>query len=336
MTLMKLQKIVPALFATSLFAAAPAHAKNIKACVFDLMGKSGPAYSSMQDYALAAKGWGVNLNMKVYTDERVATEDFKAGKCDLVSVSGIRGRQFNKFVGSIDAIGATTTKKTAYTIVKMMASPKLAKKMTSGNYEVAGVIPLGAAYLFVNDRNINTLAKAAGKRFAVLDHDKSQSKMVARVGAQPVSSDITTFGSKFNNGQVDVIAAPAIAFKPLELHKGLGSKGAIVKFPILQITGNVIIRHNKFPAGYGQKSRTWVATQLPKAFKQIQTDERSIPSKYWMSIPENDKIGYVKLMREARMDMTKEGFYDKSMMRLLKKVRCGANPSSFECSLAGE
>lgn len=333
---MKLKASLFALAATASLSAAPAFAQ--KACVFDIMGKSGPGYQNMQDYKLAAKSWGVDLDMKVYTDERVATEDFKAGKCDLVAISGMRGRQFNKFVGSIDAIGATTTKKTAYNIVKMMANPKLANKMKQGNYEVVGVLPLGAAYLLVNDRKINTLAKAAGKKFAVMDHDKSQARMVQRVGAQPVSSDITTFASKFNNGQVDVIAAPAIAFKPLELHKGLGNKGAIIKFPIIQISGNVIMRADAFKdhPGFGQKSRNWIAKQLPKAFKQIQKDERAIPKKYWMEIPENDKLGYVKLMREARMDMTKEGFYDKSMMKLLKKVRCKNNPASFECALKGE
>lgn len=307
-----------------------------KACIFDLMGKSGPFYNNMQDYDLAAKAWGVDLDMKVYTNERVATEDFKAGKCDLVTVSGMRGRQFNQFVGSIDAIGATTTKKDAYTVVKMMANPKLAGKMVVGNYEVVGVTPLGSAYLHVNDREINTLAKAAGKKVAVLDHDKSQARMIERVGAQPVSSDMTTFSGMFNNGQVDIIAAPAVAFKPLELHKGLGSTGGIVKFPLLHITGNLIIRKNKFPSDYGQKSRTWVASQLKKAFVQIQKDERAIPDKYWMDIPAADQESYTKLMREARIDMTKDGFYDASMMRLIKKVRCSHDPARFECALSDE
>lgn len=323
-----------ALITSTTFTALPVFAQ--KACVFDLMGKSGPVYHNMQDYDLAAKKWGVDLDIKVYTNERVATEDFKVGKCDLLTVSGMRGRQFNKFVGSIDAIGAITTKKDAYNVVRMMASPKLAKKMVSGNYEVVGVTPLGSAYLHVNDRKINTLAKAAGKKVAVLDHDRSQAKMIERVGAQPVSSDMTTFAGKFNNGQVDIIAAPAIAFKPLELHKGLGSKGAIVKFPVVQITGNLVIRQNKFPSDFGQKSRTWIAGQLRKAFTQIQKDERSIPKKYWMEIPKKDQQEYSKLLREARIDMTKEGLYDKSMMRLIKRVRCKNNPSSFECSLSGE
>jgi hypothetical protein len=141
-----------------------------------------------------------------------------------------------------------------------LSSPTFAKYMTQGQYEVVGVIPIGDAYLLVNDRNINTVAKAAGKKIAVLDYDEAQKIMVQQIGAQAVSADVTNFGAKFNNGQVDIIGAPAAAFKPLELHKGLGTKGAIVNYPILQVTGNLIIHPDKFPAGFGQKSRDWVKT----------------------------------------------------------------------------
>jgi hypothetical protein len=55
-----------------------------------------------------------------------------------------------------------------------------------------------------------------------------------------------------------------------------------------------------------------------------------------MDIPANDKIGYVKLMRESRIDLTKEGIYNKKMMSLLKKVRCQQDSSSFECALNDE
>ena len=188
----------------------------------------------------------------------------------------------------------------------------------------------------MNDRSLNTLAKAAGKKVAVLDYDKAQAKMVQQIGAQPVSADVTNFGSKFNNGQVDVIGAPAVAFKPLELYKGLGTKGGIVRFPLLQVTGNVIIRQDRFPAGYGQKSRTWIASQLPRAFSMLGKMEADIPAKYWMDIPANDKIGYIKMMRESRIALTKEGIYNKKMMSFLKRARCQAQPSSFECALKDE
>ncbi len=305
-------------------------------CVFDLLGTAGDVYSLMKDYSLAAKGWGGDVVLKPYTDERVAAEDFKAGKCDGVSITGMRGRQFNSFTGSLDAIGAIPSSKTAQSVMQLMSSPKLASNMVSGNYEVAGVVPMGAAYLFVNDRSLNTLAKAAGKKFAVLDYDKAQAKMVQQVGGQPVSSDVTNFGSKFNNGQVDIIGAPAMAFKPLELYKGLGTKGAIIRFPVLQVTGNVIIRKDKFPADFGQKSREWVGSQLPRMMNLLNKQEAAIPAKYWMDIPANDKVGYVKLMRESRISLTKDGLYNKSMMSLLKKARCQAEPASFECALNDE
>ncbi len=305
-------------------------------CVFDLVGTQGDVYALMKDYQLAAKQWGADIELKAYTDERVLTEDFKAGKCDGASITGMRGRQFNHFVGSIDAIGALPDLKLAVKVMQMLADPRFAADMKDGNYEIVGIVPVGDAFLFVNDRNINTVAKAAGKKIAVLDYDTAQKKLVQQVGAQAISADVTNFGAKFNNGQVDIIGAPAAVFRPLELYKGLGEKGAIVNYPILQVSGNLLIHSNKFPAGFGQKSRAWIKGQLPRAFTILGKMKQDIPAKYWMQIPEADKVGYQKMMREGRIAMTKEGIYNKKMMTLLWKARCADQPSNFECSLKDE
>ncbi len=305
-------------------------------CVFDLVGKSGDVYALMKDYQLAAKQWGADIELRVGQNEGVIAEDFKAGKCDAVSITGMRGRQFNNFTGSLDAIGAITDLNLAVKVMQGMASPTFAKYMKNGNYEVVGVVPVGDAYLMVRDRSINTVAKAAGKKIAVLDYDQAQKIMVQQIGAQAVSADVTNFGSKFNNGQVDIIGAPAAVFRPLELHKGLGTKGAIVNYPILQVTGNLIIRHDKFPAGYGQKSRDWIKSQLPRANSILGKMKADIPAKYWMNVPAGDKPGYQKLMREARISLTKQGVYNKQMMKLLWQFRCKNDPSNFECGLQDE
>lgn len=318
-----------------LMAAEAAQAKQVF-CVFDLVGKNGDVYTLMKDYQLAAKNWGADIELRVGQNEAVIAEDFKAGKCDGISVTGMRGRQFNKFTGSLDAIGAIPDLKLAVKVMQGLASPTFAKYMTNSKYEVAGVIPVGDAFLMVNDRSINTVAKAAGKKIAVLDYDEAQKIMVQQIGAQAVSADVTNFGSKFNNRQVDIIGAPAAVFKPLELHKGLGTKGAIVNYPILQVTGNLIIRPDKFPAGYGQKSREWVKTQLPRAFGILGKMKADIPQKYWMNIPAADKPGYQKLMRESRIDLTRRGIYDKRMIKLLWQFRCKEDRSNFECSLQDE
>ena len=312
-----------------------AQAKQVM-CVFDLVGKNGDVFALMKDYQLAAKQWGADIELKVGQNEAVIAEDFKAGKCDAVSITGMRGRQFNNFTGSLDAIGAIPNLKLAVQVMQGLASPTFAKHMKKGNYEVAGVVPVGDAYLMVRDRSINTVAKAAGKKIAVLDYDQAQKIMVQQIGAQAVNSDVTNFGSKFNNGQVDIIGAPAAVFRPLELHKGLGTKGAIVNYPSLQVTGNVIIRADKFPAGYGQKSRDWIKTQLPRANQILGKMKADIPAKYWMNVPAGDQPGYQKLMRESRIALTKQGVYNKQMMKLLWQFRCKSAPTNFECSMQEE
>ncbi|MEL0027699.1 MAG: putative solute-binding protein, partial [Perlucidibaca sp.] len=192
-------------------------------------------------------------------------EDFKAGQCDGVAITGLRGRSFNPYVGSIDSIGAVPSYKHLRTVIQVLASPQSEASMKRGEYEVVGIIPLGAAYVFVRDRSINSIEKAAGKKIAVLDFDKSQARMVQQLGAQPVASDITNFIAKFNNGQVDIVAAPGIAYKPFEMYKGLSAGGAVYRFPLAQLTANMLIRSDKFPAGFGQKSRQYVLGQIDQA-----------------------------------------------------------------------
>ncbi|MFP5430322.1 MAG: putative solute-binding protein [Gammaproteobacteria bacterium] len=305
-------------------------------CVFDPVGTQGEAFNLMKDFRLTAAKWGVSLELKAYTDERVAAEDFKAGQCDGAIITGLRGRQFNTFTGSIDSVGAIPTYQHMRTVVELLSSPKSASLMVSGPYEIAGIVPLGAAYVFVNDRKIDSIEKAAGKKIAVLEWDKSQARMVQQLGAQPVASDITNFAGKFNNGQVDIIASPAVAFKPLELYKGLGTKGAVYRFPLVQISANLVIRQDKFPAGFGQRCREYIATQLDRAFDMIRKSEADIEERYWMDISAADKVNYTKLMREARLQLTREGVYDRRTMSLLKRVRCKYEPGAAECALKDE
>lgn len=320
------------LLALAMSLAAVSTAQAAKFCIYDPVGAQGSLYALAKDYALAAKGWGAKLELKAYTDERVAAEDFKAGQCDGVAITGLRGRAFHPYVGSIDSIGGVPSYKHLRTVIQVLASPQSEASMKRGPYEVVGIIPLGAAYVFVRDRSINSIEKAAGKKIAVLDFDKSQARLVQQLGAQPVSSDITNFTTKFNNGQVDIVAAPGIAYKPFEMYKGLGTAGAVYRFPLVQLTGNMIIRPEKFPAGFGQKSRQYILSQLDVADRTIKQAEADIPAKFWLDLTPADKEKYTIMMREARVQLTKEGFYDPKMMAMLKKVRCKIEPTAAECA----
>lgn len=323
--------VAGAALASASAVAAPASTQIF--CVWDISGTQGDVFNLMKDYRLAAARWGANLELKPYTDERIAADDFKAGQCDAVIMTGLRGRQFNGFTGSLDSLGAMPTYDHVKQVLATLAKPNAASLMLNGNYEVAGIAPMGAAYLFTRDRTINSVAKMSGKKIAVLDYDKAQAKMVQKVGAQPVASDVMNFAGKFNNGSVDIIGSPAAAFKPLELFKGLGTKGAIAQFPLVQITLQMYIRQDRFPQGYGQKSREYMYSQVPRALEMVDKAEKEIEKRYWMQIPADDQEKYTIMIREARVSLMNEGIYDKRAMKLLKQVRCKITPSDAECAM---
>jgi len=299
-------------------------------CVFDILGTQGPLYSAMKGYALQARAWGANLEVRPYVDEGVAAEEFKAGQCDAVLLTGVRARQFNHTVGSIDSIGAMPGYPQLKLLLQTLAHPEAAKLMVSGPYEVAGIMPLGAAYLFLRDRHIDSVAKMAGKKMAVLDYDQAQLRMTERIGVQPVSSDVSNFAGKFNNGVVDIVAAPAVAYMPLELYKGVGTHGVVVNMPVAQLTFQLLLHRQQFPEGFGQHSREYFLGMFEPALKAVQEAEDQIM--FFYPPPDGDAEKYQEMMREARISMTAEGIYDRRMMSIMKKVRCRLDPGNVECS----
>jgi hypothetical protein len=318
-----------------------------KICVYDLLGTNGDLFSMAKDYVIAAQKHNVSIELKGYTDERVATEDFRTGQCDGVIATAFRTRQFNQVAGAIDSLGATTIVKdgkidmaASYEVVRRIvttfADAKAAKLMVDGNYEVGGVIPLGAAYPIVNDRKMSTVEALAGKRIASFDYDKAQAVMIQKIGAQPVSADITNFSSKFNNGSVDFIAAPTLAYKPLELYKGIGKNGAMVRFPILILTYQVILNKTKFPEGFGDHSRDYWLTQFDRAMQLVKQSDASIPPSTWLELSSENAYKYTLMLRESRIDIAQKGLYDKRGLKIIKRIRCSVNPADPECATKSE
>lgn len=334
---MVLQKnLLPRIIIT-LFLMAIGHsvqAVSKKVCVFDLLGANGPTFSQMKDYKTAALAWGIEFELKPYTSERVVAEDFKSGLCDAVSFTGIRARQFNSFTGSLDAIGALPTYEHLKSVITTISGKKAAKLMFSDPYEVAGVYPGGAAYMFVNDRNIDTVGELAGKRIAILDSDPAQVEMVMFVGASPVGTSIANMYSKFNNGSVDVTYGPGIVYEAMELYKGLEPKGGVIQFALVQLTMQVLIRKAKFPEGYGQKSRDFALSQFDQGVEAVKRYDSKIPQKLWVSIPEGDKAGYLEVFRQSRIRLRDKGIYNGKMLKLMRMLRCKKNPQQPECTAA--
>lgn len=340
------QLIAAVAAAGAMIAPAVGHAKSVM-CVWDVVGKTGDVYAASTDYALAMQKHGIDFDIKTYVDERVAVEDFRAGQCDGVVATAFRTRQFNAIAGSIDSIGSTTIVKNGKIdidasyqvmrkVIQVFAAPQAAKLMVEGNYEVGGIFPLGAAYPIVRDRKINSVESLSGKKVAAFDYDKAQGVMIQRIGAQPVSVDVTNIGPKFNNGFVDMVTLPAVAYKPFELHKGIGTTGGIGRFPIMIPTVQIILNRSKFPEGAGEKSRNYWLSQFDRAMHVINLAEKGIPASAWTELPAESIPKYVLMLREARTDIAKQGLYNKVGLNIIKKARCNINPGDAECATKNE
>lgn len=308
-------------------------------CIFDLLGANGPIYAQMKDYKIAALNWGVDFRLKPYINEKQAAADFKSGLCDAVSFTGIQSRQFNLFSGSLDAMGGLPSYEHLKIVITTISSPQAAPLMINEPYEVVGIIPIGAAYLFVNDRSlVSDYADSSGDlsniRIAVMDNDPAQIELVSLIGSASLSASIAEMYRKFNTGLVDVTYGPAVVYEAMELHKGIGSNGGIIRFPIAQLTLQIMINKAAFPESFGQKSRQFALTQFEKAVTLAKNYEHRIDGHWWIDITESDQARYREMYRKTRISLRDKGVYDDKMLTVMSLVRCKKDPNRAECTAA--
>ena len=316
-----------------LAAATPAQAETRTMCAYDPAGKSGDFFRLLGDYALEAGTWGVTIELKAYTDEETAAKDYEAGQCDAVVATGVRLQRFNNYPSTLEAIGALPTYSSIKSLVKSINKYEgIAKPLTKGGHETVGVIPAGAAYLFVRDRNIDTVAELAGKRVATMDYDKAAPHMVNKVGAIVVPADLGSIGPKFNNGDVDICYMSAVGYGPFELHRGIGSGGGVIRAPLAQATFQVLVHQDKFPADFGAKSRAYWADNFDKALSAVKKADAQIPADKWIEIPPDRLAEWDALFQDVRVELRDKGAYSKFMLSNMKKTRCYQDKTRAECA----
>lgn len=337
------------LLAATLMASIASHAAaaDPSLCVFDLQGSNGEMFNAAKDYALAMQRAGFGLTLKSYLDERVATDDFRTGQCDAVLATAFRTRAFNPVTAATDAFGAALILRdgkvdhaAGHEVVRMASqifnAPSAAAYVVQGKYEMAGLIDVGAVYAVVRDKRMNTPEAMAGKKILAFDHDKAQAHLIQKAGAQPVTADITNFANKFNNGMADMAAAPAIAYKPLELLKGMGPKGAVCRFPYLVMTYQLIIDRTRFAPAFADTSRRYWFSHFDEVLARITRAEVELPANVWMDLSAENTPKYAEFLRETRVELAEQGVYNKQGLKLLKRIRCKLNAADTECSMPSE
>lgn len=301
-------------------------------CVFDPVGANGPLFAITREFQPVAMQRGIRLNLRAYTDEKVAAEDFKAGQCDAVLLTGTRAREFNKFTGSLEAMGAVPGEQEMRLLYNTLSQPQARQFLIEGPYEVAGVFPAGAIYLHTRDRSIDSVEKLQGKRIATLDYDNASVRLVRHVGASVVGSNSANFAGKFNNGSVDLAYAPAVAYQPLELYKGVDNGGGVFKYALAYMNFQVIIHRERFPDDAGQMVRDESIKRIDQAYDIIAEAEQGIPEHVWMHPPREDVAEYDRMLRQVRMSLLEDGVFDERAIKLMRAIRCRIDGARSECA----
>ena len=115
------------------------------------------------------------------------------------------------------------------------------------------------------------------------------------------------------------------------MYKGMGDKGGILRFNLAQMNGQLILRKDRFPEQFGQKSREYAYSNFPKALEHILKAEKDIPEKYWVDLPKEKQVQYKEMLRQVRIELKNEEIYDPRMLKILFKLRCRTNPGHYEC-----
>jgi len=307
-----------------------------KFCVWDPVGKGGPVAVLIKSMIPKAIAWGVNFKLDVYTDEKVAANDFKAGVCDAVVTTDISARDFNSFTSTFSAVCAIQSEQEIRALLTTISSPKAAKLMRQGTYEIGGILPIGPVYIYVRDKNINRIERLQGTKMAVIANDPVVSTIVRRIGGSVVPSSLASLSGQFNSGGVDIIFAPAVAYSIMELDKGLSHGGGILNYPLLNTSLQIILRHDAFPEGFGQSMREYSLSQMDNMLDVVKAAETEIPENRWISITSEVKADYDNYMRESRLALREEGLYQPLALKLMRKVRCKYTPTNTECVLKQE
>ncbi len=94
----------------------------------------------------------------------------------------------------------------------------------------------------------------------------------------------------------------------------------------------IVIQKDKFPAGFGQKSRDYVLSRFDQGVELVKGYEGKIPEKFWVSIPQKDMSSYNEVFRQARIRLRDKGIYNGKMLTVMRRLRCEKDPQMQECS----
>lgn len=299
-------------------------------CVWDILGRAGPIYSTVADQQFRSLHYGLDFSITVYQDEEALIADLQAGDCDAGLISGARALEFNRFAGSIEALGAVPELSHLHTLFTAISSPRMAERMQEGDYTVLGVASMGENYLYTGSSNIVSLQQLKGRKVGVPNYDLSLQALAKQQQFEMQEDRLLRVVDHFAQSDTAAMLAPIVGYHIGGAGKVKPNMG-IVSFPVSQSTLHLIGRSERFPLGVAQILREDFLLKFEHYVARVETERKAIPAERWFYVSPEMQQQVKKDLREARLSLLNQGVYDATMLRLAKRVRCRGLEETAEC-----
>lgn len=300
-------------------------------CIWDPLGKMGPIAATVEDQAVRSIHYGLDLTVTIFNNEDELVENFTTEKtCDAILVRGAVARNFNKFSGTIEAIGALPERKHLQLLMQVFINPRLNQYMTDGKYTVMGVATIGGNYVFMEKKSYTSLSDLNEKRIAVQTIEPPMQELALRYGADPVKGRMMANVQTYADNKVASMLSPAIAY----LVMGSGQSGAgtgVLRNPVSQSTMQLIGRAEQFPDELAQLLREDFLLKFDNYAGRVDNEMNLVPDDFWIETPEDEMKKFDSIAQTVRLKMRDEGYYHPAMLRIARKIRCRFDPERNEC-----
>jgi len=191
---------------------------------------------------------------------------------------------------------------------------------------------VGGSYVFVNDRSDTTLTSLKQKKIGVDSSNLGTETIVNTVGATPVKGALMESVQSYVDGKVDAMISPALPYIVAGNSQDSGNKGAFAN-SISQSTLQLIGRTELFPLGIAQILREDFLFKFDTYSQRFMQELNGVVSEdFWIPMSEAETKKQNKIYQDIRIKLRDEGYYDASMLRLARKIRCRFEPANSECT----
>ncbi|GGY34589.1 hypothetical protein GCM10011297_04550 [Bacterioplanes sanyensis] len=298
-------------------------------CVWDPLGRGGPIYATVHEQTLRSLHYGLVLAVEAYQDEDALLAAFEQRQCDAALVRGNRVYEFSRFAATLEAIGGVPDRRHLQVLMQVLASPKLADKLSHNGYTLLGVAPLGESYFFASQSDLAQLNQLRQGPIAVVPNEPSLQAAAQYLGGQATVIPLAQLVDGFARQQLPAMLAP-VAVYPV-MSGQLRQPVHIFDVPVAQSTIQMIGHSERFPTGLAQMLREDFLFKFDSYMRRVDQERRAIPPASWKPVAEQVQAQLQRDWHQLRQRLLQQGLYDQEMLALQRKVRCRINPQSWEC-----